>query len=690
MFSEMDNSLAKLGLLSYGISATTLEEVFIKVAEADDENHQHTLGQRYRSATGDADSALVLNRDGIFFSHLRALILKRINHAKRDKKMIIYTTFYPILLLLIGLLLLKSSGRTNDNPNMALNTEAYSSDGSSPTPFYCQTDNQWCSDVLTGSSYFSSAHLEALSIPDPAFDSSSPTVFDVVYTDPEINATDATGYGLRMGQTLYNRGYGADGTASVDGQYGAYLVYGDSDQQVLSYNLFVNTTATHAPVIFKALMDQAIYRFFASNASDSTASSIDLKVNNHPLPLTATSKELFGSIMAFSACVFVCISFTYFPLTIVSYLVKEKEATHNSKHQQLVSGVSLGAFWLSNYLWDLVMYVVPCVAAIVLIKAFDISALTGNSDCTSCTSETFPAVIVLFILFGFAICPFTYCMSFLFKEAASSQTFTMQINFILGVVLMIVSYVLDVVDSTQSVNSVLVFFWRLSPLFNLGNGLLQLVLNEIDSLRDGTTTKTSPFSTDLMGFELLYLALTTFLFSALVLGIDYGMTFPSVKRMMAGPESIEEEHVEVDVDVAKEAQRVASGGADGDAVKLMELRKVYKGGKVAVRDLSFGLKRGECFGFLGINGAGKTTTMKMLTGDETPSSLSGGNKRKLSVAIALIGSPPIIFLDEPSTGMDPVSRRFMWDVIADISTRGKNSTIVLTTHSMEESEALCS
>uniref|UniRef100_H3GAA5 ATPase AAA-type core domain-containing protein n=1 Tax=Phytophthora ramorum TaxID=164328 RepID=H3GAA5_PHYRM len=56
----------------------------------------------------------------------------------------------------------------------------------------------------------------------------------------------------------------------------------------------------------------------------------------------------------------------------------------------------------------------------------------------------------------------------------------------------------------------------------------------------------------------------------------------------------------------------------------------------------------------------------------------------------MIGNPAIIFLDEPSTGMDPVSRRFMWDVIADISTRGKESTIVLTTHSMEECEALCS
>ncbi|KAG4055521.1 hypothetical protein PC123_g9410 [Phytophthora cactorum] len=70
--------------------------------------------------------------------------------------------------------------------------------------------------------------------------------------------------------------------------------------------------------------------------------------------------------------------------------------------------------------------------------------------------------------------------------------------------------------------------------------------------------------------------------------------------------------------------------------------------------------------------------------------LSGGNKRKLSVAIAMIGNPATIVLDDPSPGMDPVSRRFMWDVIADISTRGKESTIVLTTHSMEECEALCS
>jgi len=67
---------------------------------------------------------------------------------------------------------------------------------------------------------------------------------------------------------------------------------------------------------------------------------------------------------------------------------------------------------------------------------------------------------------------------------------------------------------------------------------------------------------------------------------------------------------------------------------------------------------------------------------------SGGNKRKLSVAIALLGNPPVIFLDEPSNGIDPEARRFMWDVISRISTERKHSSIVLTTHSMEEAEAL--
>nr|XP_043888228.1 phospholipid-transporting ATPase ABCA1-like [Solea senegalensis] len=66
---------------------------------------------------------------------------------------------------------------------------------------------------------------------------------------------------------------------------------------------------------------------------------------------------------------------------------------------------------------------------------------------------------------------------------------------------------------------------------------------------------------------------------------------------------------------------------------------------------------------------------------------SGGNKRKLSTAIALIGCPPVIFLDEPTTGMDPKARRFLWDCILSVIKEGRS--VILTSHSMEECEALC-
>ena len=69
--------------------------------------------------------------------------------------------------------------------------------------------------------------------------------------------------------------------------------------------------------------------------------------------------------------------------------------------------------------------------------------------------------------------------------------------------------------------------------------------------------------------------------------------------------------------------------------------------------------------------------------------LSGGNKRKLSVAISFLCSPPIVLLDEPSTGMDPEARRFMWSVIHKISTKGKKASVIMTTHSMDEAETLC-
>ncbi|HVZ69612.1 MAG TPA: ABC transporter ATP-binding protein [Rhizomicrobium sp.] len=200
------------------------------------------------------------------------------------------------------------------------------------------------------------------------------------------------------------------------------------------------------------------------------------------------------------------------------------------------------------------------------------------------------------------------------------------------------------------------------------------------------------------------------------------------------------------------------------ALSIRHLRKVYKGGTVAVDDLSLEIAPGDFFGFLGPNGAGKSTTIHCVTGIATITSgtievfgidavknyrearrriglspqefnvdtfasciqildwmggyfgmsraerkeradmlirkfdlvphakkqfreLSGGLKRRVVLARALIHDPDLLILDEPTAGVDVELRRDLWRYLQELNTEGK--TILLTSHYLEEVERLC-
>lgn len=196
-----------------------------------------------------------------------------------------------------------------------------------------------------------------------------------------------------------------------------------------------------------------------------------------------------------------------------------------------------------------------------------------------------------------------------------------------------------------------------------------------------------------------------------------------------------------------------------DIIKIDNLYKSF-GEVKAVQDLSFKVKEGELFAFLGVNGAGKSTTINILCGQlakdsgtieingelleentdnikailgvvfqasvldsaltvydnlqsraalygiigsafekrllelakllefedllkRTVGKLSGGQRRRIDIARALINNPKILILDEPTTGLDPQTRKMLWDVIAELR-KSENMTVFLTTHYMEE------
>uniref|UniRef100_A0A0G4HPX1 ABC transporter domain-containing protein n=1 Tax=Chromera velia CCMP2878 TaxID=1169474 RepID=A0A0G4HPX1_9ALVE len=689
-----------------------------------------------------------INRS-MFFSHVSAMIYKKMNVSKRDRKGLVCQVVLPTLFFLVALMFLAFSPSSFTNYSRDYLTTNQQADWSLPQKMALAAPEATTVSWAAGELF---AEVNRLT--------GSNVMPETVLTYTNDSGSFPVNNSEIFGEWLFQQGL----SSTTNNRFGAIFLKSYSTAldtaadtyPYISVDLFWNSTARDSFPVFQNELFNSWVRTL-SNRKDTK-----LRIANFPLPPTA-AEEAFANIFT---AIFLGFGFAFVPAFWGLAVVRERE--FKSKHLQMISGVSIPAYWVATWLWDMFFYLIPGAAAVIFLAAFGVDELVS--------SETIGATILLFLLYGMSIASFTYSIQFIFNNHTTAQNLLLIFYIMSGSFLMILSFILSILPSTREVHDdVLIYIFYLFPCFSLVKGMTNLVLLKQPLLWQGDYPDV--WEMRVIGYALTYMAAEAVLFFLVTLGIEYFIATPALygfvengtcsgnkKALMQVDPELGDDR---DSDVLAEEKRLKASAGDGsDLVQVLGLKKVYptKPPKVAVKGVWFGIPEGQCFGYLGVNGAGKTTTLKMLTGDVLPSggtaklggrdvlkeqnavrqlmgycpqfdalimelsarehlnlfarikgvapskipkyvdelidslglqeyadracgTYSGGNKRKLSLGLSLVGNPAIVFLDEPTSGVDPASRRFMWSLI---NTTMEGRSVILTTHSMEECEALCS
>ncbi|CAI5437736.1 unnamed protein product [Caenorhabditis angaria] len=505
---------------------------------------------------------------------------------------------------------------------------------------------------------------------------------------------------------------------------------------------------------------------------------------NHPMNKTAeeslsASATGFAQSLALFRITCLLLVLSMIPAGFTVYLVEDRVC--EALHLQLVGGLKKTTYWITSYLYDMVIYTIVVIFIMCLYAIFHVNEFTG-------TIESFCAFLIVFFLYGACAVLYSYVLQRHFRVAALCFVFIAIGSYFIGTICALTVIMLENLmqkDPTLvPAHTVCSWVFLIMPQYNLGLSIFRgsmvyqvkkVGINFLENINRSDMIDKLPLPRlldwDVMGLHVVFLIIHCFVAAGCLVfsQMDEFSFMRHREREMTTSMMLKDQTNDDDEDVIKEKNRVDSipQSVHNNALVVRNLAKAYTAEQLAVRGISFAVEPGECFGLLGLNGAGKTTTFSMLTAkiwpghgliemhdtrispfssvtkhdfkqlgycpqfdalnmklttrenlkfyarirgivpnqinsiidrllvalhlkpysDTMTASLSGGNRRKLSVAVALVSQPSLVFLDEPSAGMDPGSQQFLWKVIERLCKSGK--AVVLTSHSMEECEALC-
>ncbi|CAG2109717.1 unnamed protein product, partial [Medioppia subpectinata] len=778
LFTELENRKAELKINTCGLTVTTMEDVFLKVgAELDencDENHAFV-----------DPKALLMNEMekntgfSLWFQHFYALLLKRFHYAKRYWPMVLLQSVVPGILFMCILLLDQSIKNNLVTETRDLNLEL---------KMYEKTKG------------FVNREIPSLF---PSFVETAKSR-DVFITPIDENPNDWTLSDQRLDSDI--------------GRYLTTFLVGaqiNGTEESLSLVPWYNKEGVHSlPVSINLLYESILHQLFPKD-------NPTIEMHNHPIATDQTNTAIMMVRVTLIVSCLLLVPLTV-PLIGASYvLFPIHERVSNSKLLQLMTGISSATFWAASFCFDLFNHFIASVFLFVIFAIFDSNKVFIG------TVSNGSGLFLMFFLFGVAAIPLAYLFSLRLSLPSTGYATLVIILLLTGLVLVLTFGILDLmllsgsdVMSRDTLDA-LVMTARVLPVFSMSFGIQKLYKVGsyqkacLDSAKETllkvcipTLRTDDPFygccdnlcrhrgecydqlnalrfdekGINSVAVEFLFLIGSGIVFLLILWLIEgnFEKILYAFEKYRKKPRiqnnstilAMNNENIVEDRDVSDERRRVVDltnnfSLLTKDAIVVKELSKTF--GKLipfrAVNQLSFSVRKEECFGLLGVNGAGKTTTFRMLTGDETLSAgnawidglslrqelkefqkrigycpqfdallskmtgketlymfcrlrgmkeraiesyvrdlvemvdlqqhvnkctqqYSGGNKRKLSLAIALCAAPPVIFLDEPTSGVDPSARRKIWATLSSLQEK-YGSAFILTSHSMEECEALC-